>query len=57
MLLVALSCGRLPRIFDIATKYPFVVFGTMEGEALVGFTDCVAGMQIPENPVYFYEAG
>lgn len=57
MLLVALSCGRLPGIFDIAARHPYVVFGTMEGEALVGFTDCVAGMQIPENPVYFYEAG
>lgn len=50
MLLVALSCGRLPGIFDIAARHSFVVFGTMEGEVLADLT-------ASELPVYFYEAG
>ena len=57
MLLVALSCGRLPGIFKIAALYPFVVFGTMEGDVLAGLTACVTGIETPVLPVYFYEAG
>jgi len=43
MLLVALGCGRLPGILDIAARYPFVVFGTMEGEVFAGLAACVVG--------------
>jgi hypothetical protein len=57
MLLVALGCGRLPGIFDIAARHPFVVFGTMEGKVLPGLTACVAGRGAPALPVYFYETG
>jgi hypothetical protein len=57
MLLVALSCGRLPGTFDIAARYPFVVFGTMEGRVLAGLTASVTGGAACELPVYFYEAG
>jgi len=57
MLLVALSCGRLPGIFDIAARHHFVVFGTMEGRVLAGLTASVTGGTASELPVYFYEAG
>jgi hypothetical protein len=57
MLLVALGCGRLPGIFDLASRNPFVVFGTMEGKALAGLTACVEGNRSPAVPVYFYETG
>ena len=57
MLLVALSCGRLPGIFDIAARYPFVVFGTIERRVLAGLTASITGGAASELPVYFYEAG
>ncbi len=57
MLLVAIGCGRLPGIFAIASRHPFVVFGTMEGKALAGLTACAAGSAAPAVPVYFYETG
>lgn len=57
MLLVALSCGRLPRILDIAARYPFVVFGTMDRKVLAGLTACVVGSTTSVLPVYLYEAG
>ncbi len=57
MLLVALGCGRLPGILDIAAKQPFVVFGTMEGKVLAGLTARVAGGTSSALPVYFYETG
>jgi hypothetical protein len=57
MLLVALSCSRLPETFDIAARYPFVVFGTMEGRVLAGLTASVMGGAASELSVYFYEAG
>ncbi len=57
MLLVALGCGRLARMLDIAAKYPFVVFGTMEGEGLAGFIACLSGRAASALPVYFYETG
>lgn len=57
MLLVALGCGRLPGILDIAARHPFVVFGTMEGEVFAGLTSCVVGSTASALPVYFYETG
>lgn len=57
MLLVALGCGRLKEIFDIAARHPFVVFGTMDGEIFAGLA--VRGLleQAARLPVYFYETG
>ena len=57
MLLVALGCGRLPEILDIAARHPFVVFGTMEGKVFAGLTACVVGSTASALPVYFYETG
>jgi hypothetical protein len=57
MLLVALGCGRLPGIFDIAAKHPFVVFGTMEGKVFARLTACIADSPASNLPVYFYETG
>ena len=57
MLLVALGRGRLPGILDIATKQPFVVFGTMDGKVLAGLNTCVVGNMASVLPVYFYETG
>jgi hypothetical protein len=57
MLLVALGCGRLPGILDIAARRPFVVFGTMEGKVLGDLAPCVAGDAPSALPVYFYETG
>ncbi|MDH5201742.1 MAG: hypothetical protein OEW69_00570 [Nitrospirota bacterium] len=57
MLLVAIGCGCLPGILDIAARHPFVVFGTMEGEVFAGLTACVAGSTASTLPVYFYETG
>ena len=48
MLLVAIGCGRLSRILEVAAYHEFVVFGTMEGRVLEGLNAC---------PVYFYETG
>jgi hypothetical protein len=57
MLLVALGCGRLPGIIDIAARHSFVVFGTMEERAFAGLTSCGAGSAAPALPVFFYETG
>jgi hypothetical protein len=57
LLLVALGCGRLPGILDIAARHPFVVFGTMEGKVLDCFAACDARGTAPALPVYFYETG
>jgi hypothetical protein len=57
MLLVALSCGRLPGILDISARHPFVVFGTMEGKAFASLTACVVGCTASALLVYFYETG
>jgi hypothetical protein len=57
MLLVAIGCGRLPGILDIAARHPFVVLGTMEGAVLAGLTACVVGSKTWTLPVYFYETG
>jgi hypothetical protein len=57
MLLVALGCGRLPGIFDITARQPFVVFGTLEGKVFAGLTACVVGSSASALPVYFYETG
>ncbi len=57
MVLVALGCGRLSGILDIAARHPFVVFGTMGGEVFVDLMDrCGRGMT-SALPVYFYETG
>lgn len=57
MLLVALGCGRLPGILDIAARHSFVVLGTMEGKVLAGLTACVVGNAASALPIYFYETG
>jgi hypothetical protein len=57
MLLVALGCGRLPRIFDITARHPFIVFGTMDGKVIAGLTTRVVGSKASALPVYFYETG
>jgi hypothetical protein len=57
MLFVALGCGRLPGIFGIMSRHSFVVFGTMDGEALAALTSHFAGNTPSALPVYFYETG
>jgi hypothetical protein len=57
ILLVALGCGRLPEILDIAARHPFVAFGTMEGEVLAGLVARIVGSTVSALPVYFYETG
>ena len=57
MFLVALGCGRLPGILDIAARHTFVVFGTMEGKVFAGLTARVVGSTASALPVYFYETG
>jgi hypothetical protein len=57
MLLVALGCGRLPGILDIAARHPFVVFGTMDGKVFSGLAGCVVRNTASAFPVYFYETG
>ena len=57
MLLVAIGCSRLPGIFDIAVKHPFVVFGTMDGHVLTNLANYVAEDAASAFPVYFYETG
>lgn len=49
MLLVAIGCGRLPGILDIAARQSFVVFGAMDGTTLNGLSE--------GKSVYFYETG
>jgi hypothetical protein len=57
MLLVALGCGRLPGVFDIAARHSFVVFGTMDEKLVAGLTTRVVGSTASALPVYFYETG
>ena len=57
LLLVAIGCGRLPRMLEIAANQPFVVFGVMGGEALSDLAVRIASPEAPEVPVYFYETG
>ncbi len=57
MLLVALSCGRLPRILDASAKHSFVVFGTMDSSALAELAGCIDGHLGSATPVFFYETG
>jgi len=57
ILLVALGCGRLPGIFDITARHPFVVFGTMDGKVFADLTDRVMDSKASALPVYFYETG
>ena len=57
MILVAIGCGRLPGILDIAARHPLVVFGTMEGKVFAGLTACVVYSTAFALPVYFYETG
>jgi len=47
-LLVAVGCGRLPGIFEVADRYGFVVFGAIGGQGLDKLNSC---------PVYLYETG
>ncbi|MFZ0450366.1 MAG: hypothetical protein WAL98_14110 [Desulfatiglandaceae bacterium] len=57
ILLVALGCGRLPGIFDITARHPFVVFGTMDGKVFADLNDRVMDSKASALPVYFYETG
>lgn len=57
MILVAIGCGRLPGILDIAARHAFVVFGTMEGSTLAGLAAPASGAPASPLPVYFYETG
>ncbi|MCF8129274.1 MAG: hypothetical protein K9N10_12220 [Deltaproteobacteria bacterium] len=54
MLLIAIGCGRLPRVLDIAAEHSFVVFGALDDTV---FGDLVPGDGAPSPPVYFYETG
>jgi hypothetical protein len=57
MLLVAIGCSRLPVIFDIAERHPFVVFGTMDGTVLSDLAHCHGGHRAANLRTYFYETG
>ncbi len=57
ILLVALGCGRLPGIVDIAARNCFVVFGTMDGKVFAAINARVACRTVSSLPVYFYETG
>lgn len=57
MLLVALGCGRLPAMLDLAAKRPFVVFGTMEEKAFIELAACLKACDADPLQVYFYETG
>jgi len=57
MLLLAIGCSRLPGMFNIAAKHPFVVFGTMDENVLAGLVNCVADHRAPNVSAYFYETG
>ena len=57
ILLVAIGCGRLPGIIEIAAKHSFVVLGTMGGEVLADLAPRICGSTASSFPVYFYETG
>ena len=57
MLLVALGCGRLPAMIELAAKRPFVVFGTMEETAFIELAACGKDCDTHPLQVYFYETG
>jgi len=57
MLLVALACGRLPGILEIAARHSFVALGTMDGNAVGGLTASIEDRLRLAVPVYFYETG
>ena len=57
MLFVAVGCGRLPGILDVAARHPFIVFGTMDGKAFTGLIARVVDSTDSALPVYFYESG
>jgi len=57
MLLVALGCGRLPAMLELAAKRPFVVFGTMEETAFIELAACGKDCDTHPLQVYFYETG
>ena len=56
ILFVAIGCGRLPGMLDVASKRPFVVLGTMDGQTLTGLASSACGTT-SEVAVYFYETG
>jgi len=57
ILLVALNCDRLPRMLNTAARYPFVVFGTMDGEVFADLNTRVVDSGPSALSVYFYETG
>lgn len=57
VLLVAIGCGRLRRVLDIAAKHAFVVFGTMGRKALAGLSNRAVSSTASPPLVYFYETG
>lgn len=56
MLLVALSCGRLPGALEIAARHALVAFGVMGERVFCGFRRVRDASQ-HGTPVYFYETG
>lgn len=56
MLLAAIGLSRLPGIFHIAARHPFVVFGTMDETVFAGLANCIESDTLP-LPLYFYETG
>lgn len=57
VLLVAVGCGRLQGMLDIASRHPFVVFATMDGEVLAGLASHGRVGPTFAPPTYFYETG
>ncbi|WP_028321436.1 hypothetical protein [Desulfatiglans anilini] len=55
--LVAIGCGRLPRILDLAARRSFVVFGALGEEVAAGLAAHTGGGTPAALPVYFYETG
>lgn len=56
-ILVALGCGRLPRIFAAAARCSLVVFGAMDENDLVKLVASAAQRKTAPVRVYFYETG
>ncbi len=57
VLLVAIGCSRLPGMFDIASRHPFVAFGAMDEKVFSDLANNVPDRTAPNVPTYFYETG
>ena len=56
MLLIAIGCGRLPQVIDVAARHSFVVFGAMD-DGVLGALASRDSATANSPPVYFYETG